>query len=442
MTNKIGKFLSVFMFALIAAAMFAPAANALQRFEDENVSITTKLPPQYTGWAVVVGDTITQNVSWYYKVSAVLPGITETVTGSTAHAYSKYGPLSSTNSIRAIWAAVPGATSYKLYKSVDNTSFYLLYSGTALTYVDEGASLGAAYSAPSPRGGNLTVENDVAIGDDLTVAGDLTVSGTLSPWTTGTLTTTGDFHTTGNVGIGNTAPTVALDVTGAALVSTTLGVTGATSLTSNLTVLGNSYLGAVSYKSTNTASTGGWVMPATLNVIGAVTLDSTLDVDGNEYHGATAYRSTFTASSGAQAWTGNLSTLGGITGVALNATGAVTLDSTLDVDGNEYHGATAYRSTFTASTGAQIWTGAISSLASATAPTITGSTLVTGAKVTASAGPFTMYSRTAAQIIVIDPTVEGEFYYCSDCTTVAVCVSTGTAAYDWALFTDKTAACE
>ena len=82
------------------------------------------------------------------------------------------------------------------------------------------------------------------------------------------------------------------------------------------------------------------------------------------------------------------------------------------------------------------------SLAAVQGATITGTTSVAGAKVNATAGALGLYSRSASQIVAIDPVAAGEMYYCSDCTTVAVCVSTGTAAADWALITDKTAACE
>lgn len=182
MKKLMSKMMAVFFLLAIAFMTFSPFAQAYtERYEDVDISITSKLPPQWLGWVVHTGST-TQTVPWYYKISAVVPGIGETVAGPVTTAYSTYSPLSSTNSIRMMWAEVATATSYKLYKSADNSTFNLLATLTAptLTYVDEGAAVGAAYSAPTPRGGNLTVENDVTVGDDLIVTDDVTVAGILS----------------------------------------------------------------------------------------------------------------------------------------------------------------------------------------------------------------------------------------------------------------------
>jgi len=57
-------------------------------------------------------------------------------------------------------------------------------------------------------------------------------------------------------------------------------------------------------------------------------------------------------------------------------------------------------------------------------------------------GALTLYSRTKAQILTIDPAAAGELYFCSDCTTTAVCVSTGTDVADMAAIEDPTAICD
>jgi hypothetical protein len=178
--KKVLMFCFVFTVLSMLGMFTAPQARA-ERMEDDNLYITSKLPPQYLGWKVHVGST-TQTVPVYYKVSAVLSGIGETVAGPVTTAYTTYAPVSSTNSVRLMWAPVQVASSYKLYKSVDNTTFNLLATLTAptLTYVDEGDAVGAAYSAPSPRGGNLIVENDISAGGDLTVTGNVSVTGTVS----------------------------------------------------------------------------------------------------------------------------------------------------------------------------------------------------------------------------------------------------------------------
>ena len=57
-------------------------------------------------------------------------------------------------------------------------------------------------------------------------------------------------------------------------------------------------------------------------------------------------------------------------------------------------------------------------------------------------GALTLYSRTKAQILTIDPAAAGELYFCSDCTTTAVCVSTGTDVADMAAIENPTAICD
>jgi hypothetical protein len=64
-------------------------------------------------------------------------------------------------------------------------------------------------------------------------------------------------------------------------------------------------------------------------------------------------------------------------------------------------------------------------------------------------GYFQLSSKTSAQIKALTPAVNpntgsalGQQYYCSDCATVAVCVSTGTASGAWALITNKGSACQ
>lgn len=181
MKKVIDGLLKVFFILALMLVVFGAPVMA-ENFEDQNLKVTTKLPPQWLGWVIETSSANPQNqtVPVYYKITAVVPGIGETVASAVTTGYSATGPLVSTNSLRIMWAPVNGATSYKLYKSVDNSSFYLHYSGALLTFVDEGASNGAAFSAATPRGGNLTVENDASVGDDLTVTGSLVMSSTFS----------------------------------------------------------------------------------------------------------------------------------------------------------------------------------------------------------------------------------------------------------------------
>lgn len=124
----------------------------------------------------------------------------------------------------------------------------------------------------------------------------------------------------------------------------------------------------------------------------------------------------------------------GTTYTAVNAA----YTGTLDVDGNSTFGADLYVTTNTAATGAWAFPGAVS-----IAGAVTGPTSVTATKIVASgAGSVGLYSRTKAQILALTPAAAGQAYYCSDCTAVTVCVSTGTGAGAFTKVDDRTAACD
>ena len=200
------KSLAVAILVLAVLPMFATPAAA-EKFADQDLSVTAKLPPQWLG-AVIYKSSANpqmQTVPVYYKVSATVPGIGETKASPVTTAYTATGPLVSSNSLRIMWAPVDGAESYTLYKSVDDTSYYLMTNTTLLTYIDIGATVGAAFSEGDPRGGNLVVENDADIGGDVTVV-NLTVSGTLDAGTSVGAATT----VTGGTGVIATAGPVRL----------------------------------------------------------------------------------------------------------------------------------------------------------------------------------------------------------------------------------------
>lgn len=53
-----------------------------------------------------------------------------------------------------------------------------------------------------------------------------------------------------------------------------------------------------------------------------------------------------------------------------------------------------------------------------------------------------IYSLTKAQILGLTPTRVGRLYFCSDCTTDAVCVSTGTLLGAFSRVSARTTACQ
>lgn len=165
----------IFVSAAIAVMMMPGMLSAQLRFENQDVSIISKLPTQYTGY-VIHGSTGSTTV--YYRVSAVVVGVGETksnvITVADANAVR-----SSTNIVQLGWLPVEGATSYNIYRSTVSAStyFFLLRNvdKTILYYKDTGAANTSAYSAPNPRGGNLAVENNATVGGNLTVTGTFSV---------------------------------------------------------------------------------------------------------------------------------------------------------------------------------------------------------------------------------------------------------------------------
>ena len=106
-----------------------------------------------------------------------------------------------------------------------------VYGQTILPYVFAGSTATNAYGLSISMGAvDGTVTNSAAIS-----IGDASTSSATNKWAIAS--NGGQSYHVGNLRIGSTtAPTVALDVTGAALVSSTLGVTGAVTLTVPLAV--------------------------------------------------------------------------------------------------------------------------------------------------------------------------------------------------------------
>lgn len=56
--------------------------------------------------------------------------------------------------------------------------------------------------------------------------------------------------------------------------------------------------------------------------------------------------------------------------------------------------------------------------------------------------PFDYYAPyTLAQLKTVTPTLSGQAYYCSDCATTPVCISTGTTIFGFSSFANKATAC-
>jgi hypothetical protein len=116
------------------------------------------------------------------------------------------------------------------------------------------------------------------------------------------------------------------------------------------------------------------------------------------------------------------------TGATLALTGAA------DINGAVTMGADNTVSTMAAN-------GALTVHASVTAPAITGSTSVTS-PLYIGTGAIRLYSRTKAQINALATPAIGDAYYCSDCTAVTMCVSTGTVVNSFVKVDARTAVCD
>lgn len=145
--------------------------------------------------------------------------------------------------------------------------------------------------------------------------------------------------------------------------------------------------------------------------------------------------SDLTVTYGVGATTGVFS--GAVTAASIAApahTGAtIALTGAADFNGAVTMGADGTVSTITAAGAAAFHT-------SVTAPAVTGSTSVSGAKVVVTGGPLQLYSRTQAQIEAFTPSAVGEVYYCNDCTVTAVVVSSAPAVMSWVSVVDPTTA--
>lgn len=215
-----------------------------------------------------------------------------------------------------------------------------------------------------------------------------------------------------------------------------VGVTGSAPVANKLT-------GTANQITVTTAAEGGNL---------TFSLPSSVTVDNINVTGTASWLSTGTytaqdlvATYGVSAATGVFS--GAVTGASFAATGALTGATVATtgagtIVGDFKAGAANYVSTMTASNGNWAITGNVVSLAAVQGATVTGTTSVTSPIVSITS-VLNMTALTAAQIVALDPSdTQVGIVPCSDCATVGVCISTGTAVADWALITDKSAACE
>ena len=102
MTKKIMQFV---LAAAIAFSMLPGNVSAMQRFENDDVQVVSKLPAQYVGYNLT-GSTGT--TALYYKVTAVVTGVGETK-ASNLSITNANAVRSSTNTVQVMWSGVQAA---------------------------------------------------------------------------------------------------------------------------------------------------------------------------------------------------------------------------------------------------------------------------------------------------------------------------------------------
>ena len=206
----------------------------------------------------------------------------------------------------------------------------------------------------------------------------------------------------GYVGIGNTNPSVALDVTGSINASgaVTFGASALLSVTS----------AAVSHQQTWGASSAiSTFTPTALTLDDGVTFTNqgTTALNGNATVGSSALLSATSATFTNQHLWGTGAAISTFTPTAFSLDDGVTFTNA---------GITTLNGNVT--------------LGNAEADVLIASSM------------FRLYSRTAAQLAALAPGAAGEIVGCSDCTVALVCVSSGTGAGAWVEVLDKSATCD
>ena len=230
--------------------------------------------------------------------SVVAPTVALNVTGNTVVSLSVqanfgFGINSLSSSVSYLCAEVPVGSANANYRGFDvTTTIPSTVTGTYVSYRSIPATAAAAFTVGNVIGFS-TDQGTLGAGSAITTQTGVLVNAlTLGTTIYGVRSSvasaanrwniyadgTANNAFSGNVRIGSTtAPTVALDVTGAALISTTLGVTGAVTASAGLVLSGtasNITLGS------NFISNGGTDAGLSLNSSNNATLSGTLIVQG------------------------------------------------------------------------------------------------------------------------------------------------------------------
>jgi len=101
--------------------------------------------------APLVDDNTTPNDNgqqYYYRISALKTSRNGETNASASTSFLGNSVLSGSSYNKIDWTAVTGAYRYRVYKSTDNTNFYLLTETAAITYNDTGTAVDTTIEAP------------------------------------------------------------------------------------------------------------------------------------------------------------------------------------------------------------------------------------------------------------------------------------------------------
>jgi hypothetical protein len=257
--------------------------------------------------------------SWGRGITSTATGLyslvqlaNSTVTGNVSTAYG----VSSIVESNTAGSITTGYLYYGSHSGVTTTNKFGLYlQGESNNYLS----------------GMLNVVGNTTLANNVTLGGNVTVSGTSHTLAGNVNIDAGTFYVdavNNRVGINNTAPTMALQVTGSANITgivnigATLGVGSAATISGNLIVSGNSLITGVS------AYTGAATFSNTVAITGAVTMSNTLAVTNTVTFSNTSIHT------GAATFSNTLNLTGAATfSNTLAVTGAATFSNTVTVTG-------------------------------------------------------------------------------------------------------------
>lgn len=122
-------------------------------------------PVQAAAGTATSGGTLTDSTTYYYVVTAIDPnGVESLISNEISKATGNSG--GNTNTITVNWTAVPGASSYRVYRgtsSAAQTVVYTVAGGSTATYLDTNAATNANASTgvqarPPLAQGSLTLQ--------------------------------------------------------------------------------------------------------------------------------------------------------------------------------------------------------------------------------------------------------------------------------------------